>query len=201
MSDGDELPAVPLRDCPDPDRCSRDRQLMCTLVEHLRDRVRNLEQETLVDPLTRVGNRRAFDQDIEAFVAFARRHQSPLALALVDLDHFKRFNDTYGHPAGDVALSSVASALARGRRKSDRLARIGGEEFGLLMPGVIAGAAVSIGERLRSAVARLDISITISVGVATLQPTEGMSDLLRAADRALYDAKHSGRDRVVALVR
>jgi len=200
MSDDEDealtLSVVPLRDCPDPNRCGRDRQLLCALVTHLRERVSDLETETLVDALTRVGNRRAFDCDLEAAVAFATRHSEPLTLLIVDIDHFKEFNDRFGHPAGDNALATVASALSRGRRRSDKLSRIGGEEFGLIMLGAAASAGVRIAERLREEVAQLNIRLTVSVGVAVLAPQETPAEIFSRADRALYSAKGNGRNRV-----
>ncbi|MCB1889409.1 MAG: diguanylate cyclase [Rhodocyclaceae bacterium] len=160
------------------------------------------------DGLTGVANRRHFDEGFASEWQRARRHGRTLSLVLVDVDHFKRFNDRYGHGEGDRCLKRVAGALDGCiRRPGDLLARFGGEEFVALMPDTEAAAALTIAERMREAVGRLAIEhaensacrhVTISIGVATVRPTPTCQpeDLLKAADDCLYRAKGGGRNQV-----
>lgn len=158
----------------------------------------------LVDELTGCYNKRAFRRDLETAVGDAAREGAPLALAMIDIDHFKRYNDAHGHAAGDQALRRVAGILRSCVRGRDRVYRFGGEELAVLLPGAHLGDALAVAERIRAAVA-LDGEpdadrgpVTVSVGVASALP-ESAADagpLLEAADRALYDAKREGRNRV-----
>ena len=159
----------------------------------------------MTDLLTALPNRRAFNLALVAEAARGRRHEQPMSLAVLDLDHFKRINDSFGHPIGDQALRHVASVLMTHARKEDTVARIGGEEFAVLMPATDAAQAARVVERLRRAVAAnvlaTDVgvhTVTTSVGVATLAPGMDSDLALRAADQALYEAKRQGRNRVVA---
>jgi diguanylate cyclase (GGDEF)-like protein len=167
--------------------------------------IQELEELALRDPLTGLLNRRAFQERLEEEVARAQRYGSELSLLLVDIDHFKRVNDTYGHVVGDVALTHVAHVLAQERRMSDVAARYGGEEFAMLAPHTTRDGALALAERLRHAVRERPYRarsghdhLCVSVGVATLSVrVEGAAELLiDAADRALYVAKREGRDRV-----
>jgi diguanylate cyclase (GGDEF)-like protein len=135
----------------------------------------------------------------------ARGNGEALSLLLLDVDHFKRFNDQQGHVAGDYALQGVAACLRDAVRPTDLLARFGGEEFAVLLPCAGAGDARQIGDRLREAVSELRLShpergtlpgVTISVGIASLQREQSRDGFLEHADRALYRAKQGGRDRV-----
>jgi len=169
-----------------------------------------LEQHTALDALSRldgltgVANRRQFDAVLLAEWNRACRQGSALSLLLVDIDHFKRFNDTHGHPMGDRCLRKVAEVLhATAARGTELVARYGGEEFGIVLPGASPESACGMGERLRAAVAGipegdLPQAVTISVGVACMRPAWPcpLEALLAGADRALYAAKHAGRDRV-----
>jgi diguanylate cyclase (GGDEF)-like protein len=163
------------------------------------------------DALTGLANRRAFDLRLAEEVSRAVRHGMPLALLLVDVDHFKRYNDRYGHPAGDECLRRVAAVLREhGRRPTDLVARIGGEEFALLMPHEDVAGAFALAQSCVRAVDGAGIPhdaspltgfVTISVGVAALR--DGVSSaaaLLGAADAALYAAKERGRHRAVLAV-
>jgi diguanylate cyclase (GGDEF)-like protein len=163
-----------------------------------------------IDPLTRVANRRQFEESL--FIEWSRtmRRGAPLSLLMIDLDHFKLLNDTYGHLRGDDCLMIAAQTLnSRLKRAGEMLARYGGEEFAAILPDVPADAALQIAETMRFAISNLGIEniqspkdghLTASIGVASCYPSQQSSAdaLLAAADRALYAAKQSGRDCVVA---
>lgn len=155
------------------------------------------------DPLTGLWNRRGAEDRLEEEVDRARRYGSPLAVAWLDLDHFKRINDTYGHDVGDRVLRAVGDVVGREVRKHDTAARWGGEEFLVVLPGQSDASARDAADRLRRAIAALDVglpggeNVTTSLGVARLGPSESAAELVRRADQALYAAKAAGRDRVV----
>jgi diguanylate cyclase (GGDEF)-like protein len=160
------------------------------------------------DGLTGLANRRHFDEVLRSEWARAARSGEPLAVVMLDVDHFKKFNDTYGHQAGDACLVRVAHALQAGaRRASDLVARYGGEEFSIVLPNTGAAEAREMGDALRRAIEQLDVAheqagackVTISVGIA-VQWQQGCADpdaLMRLADGALYRAKDAGRNCVV----
>jgi diguanylate cyclase (GGDEF)-like protein len=156
------------------------------------------------DPLTGLANRRAFEEALRREVARARRAGAALAVAALDVDHFKRVNDAHGHPAGDAVLAAVAARAAAALRAGDLLARVGGEEFAALLPGAGLPAAVEVAERIRAALAAAPVEasgqalrVTVSLGCAALAPEDAdEAALLARADARLYDAKRSGRDRV-----
>lgn len=173
------------------------------LQEALRRAIRDLTQMSQTDPLTGLANRRAFMTRSEHEYARADRYKGKLALILLDIDDFKRVNDTYGHLAGDDVLRAVATVLTRGLRATDLAARYGGEEFAILLPETDQKSALRVAERYRSEVQKLsfkfdskDVSITISLGVAALPEnhTTGLEDFLRKADTALYAAKETGKN-------
>jgi len=158
-----------------------------------------------IDVLTELWNRRHFLGAAEAQIAAAHAVDTPLALLMIDIDHFKRINDAHGHAGGDTALRLLAATLKDFTRKDDCAARIGGEEFAVLLPGASRAVAQSIAERICAQVARLIIldgegrrfSLTVSIGLAGLAATDTMpEDLLARADGALYEAKRAGRNRV-----
>jgi diguanylate cyclase (GGDEF)-like protein len=168
------------------------------------DLMRRLEHLSRVDALTGLGNRRAFDEALTVELARARRTGRPLSLVMIDVDHFKMFNDRHGHLAGDEALSEVARVLSEAARAEDRACRVGGEEFALLLPGADEAPARDIAERVRHAVqahrGRFG-PVTVSLGVAALDAERHGDDdagLRAAADARLYAAKAGGRNRVVA---
>jgi diguanylate cyclase (GGDEF)-like protein len=150
----------------------------------------------MVDPLTGLANRRRLDQDLVRIDAERAAARAAVSVAMVDVDHFKRFNDTYGHREGDVMLQSIGSAITGAVRPGDTVYRYGGEEFLVLMRNAPQVAAVEVCEGVRHAVSRLERSVTVSIGVAT-GIEESLSTLTVAADEALYRAKEEGRDRVV----
>ncbi len=163
-----------------------------------------LRRSATTDELTGLANRRAFMHSLEVEVARARRSGAPLSVAIVDLDHFKRINDAHGHGGGDEVLRRLARIADEMMRTSDVVARLGGEEFGILMPDTDQDAARIACERLRSAVAAESISmpsggvagVTLSTGIALLVPGEERERLVSRADHALYRAKEAGRNQV-----
>lgn len=172
-----------------------------------RRRVRRRAAEELAllitfDGLTRVRNRRTFDADLEVELARWLRTQRPFTLVLIDLDHFKNYNDTFGHVAGDDLLREVGLILNSDLRKLDKAARFGGEEFALLLPDQDGAAARVTVERLRAEIARCSAAtpVTASFGLATC-PDHGFSagELTMAADRGLYMAKDAGRNCVMSI--
>lgn len=153
------------------------------------------------DPLTSLRNRRAFDERLHDAFAHAQRYERPLSLAIVDVDHFKSINDTYGHDAGDAVLRGVAKIIDSNTRQSDFAARVGGEEFAILLPETALFEALQFGEKLRASIAADSImghQVRVSVGVASFPHSlvPGQAELFRAADQALYRAKMNGRNRV-----
>ena len=170
------------------------------------DRLGSVAQLALVDELTKLGNRRRLDRDLEETVRCSIEDGTPVAFAMLDVDHFKQFNDTHGHAAGDQALMTVAEIIARNVREEDIVYRYGGEEFSILLPHATRGEASAVAERVRRAVEAAAIDgeqtqpggcLTISVGVSSM-PVTGPDVIARRADQALYNAKQSGRNRVVA---
>ncbi len=170
------------------------------------NRLRDLHDAAVRDHLTRLYNRRFFDERIAAEVAYAMRHQSPLSLLMFDIDCFKVINDTHGHLVGDQVLKAVSSVLQRGVRTEDLVARYGGEEFTVLARGATIEGAMILAERLRERVQAYPfrheghaIDLHVSAGAAALggKVTQARQ-LIRAADGALYDAKNQGRNRVRA---
>jgi len=155
----------------------------------------------MTDGLTGLANRRRFDIVIEKEWQRAQRAQAPIALLMIDADHFKAFNDRYGHQAGDLVLCGIAWSIARhGKRASDCAARYGGEEFALILPGLSLGEAIDLGERIRREIGGIEregmTPTTISVGAACLVPSaqNSMMELVNKADTALYAAKSLGRN-------
>ena len=152
------------------------------------DAMRDLTDEAQTDPLTGLPNRRSWDVRLTR----ASGDGQPFALAILDLDHFKQFNDTFGHPAGDRLLRETAAAWRDELRAGDVLARIGGEEFGLLLPDCDAATAEQITNRLRS---RVSQNRTCSAGIAVRRADESADAVIARADTSLYRAKADGRDR------
>jgi diguanylate cyclase (GGDEF)-like protein/hemerythrin-like metal-binding protein/PAS domain S-box-containing protein len=162
-------------------------------------RTAQLEQLMLTDPLTGVGNRRQLTRRLSEETTRAQRYKRPFCAIFVDLDHFKRVNDLYGHATGDAVLIGVAAALQACLRDCDLIGRFGGEEFVVLLPETEINDALAVAERMRSDVARLrfpkmEESITVSAGLAEWAPPESGNALLERSDRALYCAKEAGRN-------
>jgi diguanylate cyclase (GGDEF)-like protein len=175
--------------------------------EELRVANEHLDRLTRLDSLSGLANRRGFDTKLDEEWCAGARSGEPLALIMIDIDHFKAFNDRYGHVAGDMCLRTVAEALARSARSAAIVARYGGEEFALLFAATAMDRALDIAETLRAAIERLGLAhqgapsghVTASVGVASLRVADGEAPrmLIEAADAALYGAKRRGRNAVV----
>jgi diguanylate cyclase (GGDEF)-like protein len=168
-------------------------------------RLAAVEQLSVIDGLTQVFNHRFFTAELRRLFDIATRHGRPLSLAMIDLDLFKRVNDTHGHRAGDLVLTEVSTAIVQSVRSSDVVARYGGEEFVVLLPETPLVEAAAVAERIRAAVEALELDvagtrlrITISSGIAAVPAPDILSPvrLVEAADRALYEAKADGRNRV-----
>ena len=169
-----------------------------------------LRNVAMIDGLTGAPNRRRFDDALQTEWNRCARDKLPLSLAMIDVDFFKRFNDTYGHQAGDTCLVHVARALRSGlRRPQDLLARYGGEEFVCLLPQTLTDGAERVAEQMLDEVRSLGVAhstsdasgtVTVSIGLATMHPAGDcdFSQLLAHADRALYEAKRCGRNRIVS---
>ena len=170
------------------------------LADDLRAANARLEVEARTDVLTGLVNRRHATSELERLLALADRHDRELAVLMVDVDHFKALNDVHGHDAGDSVLKRMARQLALGLRASDVLSRWGGEEFLALLPETDADGAMAVAERMREHAAELTPGVphvTVSIGCAAWRRGESLDELLARADGALYEAKRSGRDRVV----
>ncbi len=160
-------------------------------------------QTARIDPLTGVRNRATMDSTIHREIELARRHDTPLSVILLDIDHFKQINDQYGHLSGDQALKSIAQCADRTIRESDMIFRYGGEEFLVLLSGTDSDGAGQLAERIRENVERLNphihksMNLTVSLGVAGMRNGDDSGALFKRADTALYKAKQQGRNRVV----
>jgi diguanylate cyclase (GGDEF)-like protein len=167
---------------------------------------KNLYESATRDPLTKIANKKTFADTMERECAYATRHRSALSLLLFDVDHFKKVNDTFGHPAGDYVLHALARTVEKCVRAEDLFARVGGEEFAIVLRDLDDVQAVVCAERVRNIVESTElvhdgkrIPITISIGAATHAPTRATpAALVEAADKLLYRAKQEGRNRVVS---
>jgi two-component system, cell cycle response regulator len=165
-----------------------------------------LYEAAMRDGLTGAYNRKHFDERLAAEIAFAVRHQTELSVVMIDVDHFKRVNDTYGHPGGDAVLRALSETLRKGLRTEDVLARYGGEELAVIARGIPVTAAGEMAERLRAAIEAMEVPVdgqkarvTASFGVASLgcvAPANDAGALLALADARLYRSKNEGRNRV-----
>ena len=178
-------------------------------IRQMRQDMQFLKEESMTDTLTGIPNRRAFDKKLKDQAVEAIDKARPLSLIMIDIDHFKVFNDTYGHQVGDQVLRLVARTLSEGLRPNDLLTRYGGEEFSVIVPAAKLADAERLAEKLRERMAAKDIinqtkneklgRLSISLGVAQMKPGESLHHFIERADRALYKAKASGRNRVVAV--
>jgi len=176
-------------------------------IEDMRNHLEKVRRESVTDALTGIANRKQFDQALRQAAAQSMETDQPLTLLLLDIDHFKQFNDSHGHVAGDQVLKLVARTLSESVGRRDTPARYGGEEFGIIMPGTDMRNAMQTAEKIRSVISSRKIVkrttseslgiITLSVGVARFQPGESLVKLVQRADAALYAAKRAGRNRVL----
>jgi diguanylate cyclase len=176
-------------------------------VTDLKTQLDTVRKESRVDPLTGVANRKAFDIELQAAIADARETGSAVALLMCDIDHFKRFNDTWGHQTGDQVLRLVANCLSENVKGRDTAARYGGEEFVVILRQTPLDGATKLADQIRGNVENKKLvkkstgdilgTITISIGVAQLRADDTPELLIQRADRALYRAKNTGRNRVV----
>jgi diguanylate cyclase (GGDEF)-like protein len=171
----------------------------------LKEAYKRIEELAELDELTGSLNRRCIMRALNDETSRAHRADFPCSIALIDLDWFKRINDTYGHPTGDEVLRTFAITVFANIRNIDRFGRFGGEEFLLVLPDTPQETASRILDRLRAIIAELDWSafsagmqVTVSAGIATLNPNETSDAILARADRALYAAKAQGRNRIVS---
>src|SRR5690606_14455509 len=165
-------------------------------------------RESMLDPLTKIANRKSFDEGIEAAIGEADANDAPLCLLIIDIDHFKNFNDTFGHQTGDQVLRLIAMTLKSNIKGRDLAARYGGEEFVAILPHTDLRGAVIVAENIRKAVQAKELlkrstgeklgRITASFGVASYTFGDNSNTFIERADRCLYAAKRSGRNRVVS---
>lgn len=174
----------------------------------LQENLETVRTESLTDPLTTLANRKYFEESIKGLLDETEKSGAPLSVILTDIDHFKKFNDTYGHLTGDQVLRLVAIALKQNVKGQDVAARYGGEEFVVLLPRTALMAGVTVADNIRRAVMGKELMrrstgetlgrVTISLGVATWRKGDTVASLLERADACLYAAKHGGRNCVVA---
>ncbi len=178
-----------------------------SVMHKIQNLLKEFEYDATVDPLTGFYNRRWLNKMLERLVHRCQSEEDgrPLSMIMMDIDHFKNFNDTYGHLAGDRALNSIAQSLTEHLRPEDTITRYGGEEFLAVLPGSDIQEAAQVAERLRAAVEETDLfavegellpPLTLSLGIAELQTNDDQESLIGFADKALYRAKHGGRNQV-----
>jgi diguanylate cyclase len=176
-------------------------------IEQLQQNLEAVRTESMTDPLTTLSNRKFFDQSLAKVMAEARLKDEPLSLLMCDIDHFKSFNDSYGHLTGDHVLRLVAIAVKQNVKGQDIAARYGGEEFVVALPNTALQSAITVAEHVRRAVMSKELikrstgeklgRVTISIGSAVLHPNDTAQTLIDRADKCLYAAKRNGRNRVM----
>ena len=176
-------------------------------IHQLQENLETVRHESLTDPLTTLANRKFFDQALEKALGDAATKREPLSLMMTDIDHFKTFNDSYGHQTGDQVLRLVALSVKNNIKGQDIAARYGGEEFAVVLPNTVLRSATTVADHIRRAVMTKQLMkrstheqlgrITISIGVATMRDGDTAQSLIGRADACLYAAKHAGRNRVI----
>ncbi len=176
-------------------------------ITQLQQNLETVRNESLTDPLTSLANRKFFDDALAKAIAEANSKGEPLSLMMTDVDHFKKFNDSYGHLTGDQVLRLVAMSVKQNVKGQDTAARYGGEEFAVVLPNTVLRSAITVADHIRRAVMTKELMkrstgehlgrVTISVGVATLQKDDTPQMLIERADSCLYAAKRNGRNRVI----
>jgi diguanylate cyclase len=177
-------------------------------ISELQEHLDTVRSESLTDPLTSLANRKSFDDALGKAIAGAHGKSEPFSLMLTDIDHFKKFNDSYGHLTGDQVLRLVAIAMKQNVKGQDIAARYGGEEFAIVLPDTSLRAAITVADQIRRAVMGKELMkrstgenlgrVTVSIGVATLRQGDTPQSLIERADMCLYAAKRSGRNRVIS---
>lgn len=185
-------------------RHDREQGKLHSLTGILKERSQVLEAAALTDALTGMHNRRFFDEALQQYVAEFARIEKPLGLLLIDLDHFKSINDSHGHDGGDEVLKAVAYCLFEHTRFHDVVARIGGEEFAIIVPNLGEDDLRRFGEKLRDELFRLKVevngqrlAVSASIGIVAVKPGDAPAEIIKRADVKLYLAKQAGRNRVV----
>jgi diguanylate cyclase len=181
-----------------------------TEISNLQQNLEAIRAESLTDPLTGLGNRKYFDRMIDVAVQNALANNEPLSLLMFDIDHFKSFNDSFGHLTGDQVLRLVSNSLKQTIKGQDITARYGGEEFAVVLPNTALRQALTVADHIRRAVMAKELKkkstgeilgrVTISVGVSMLKPGDDTDALIERADACLYAAKRNGRNRVICEV-
>ena len=176
-------------------------------IEQLQQNLETVRHESLTDPLTTLANRKFFDAELRKSITQAKAGGQPLTLLLSDIDHFKAFNDKFGHLIGDQVLRLVAMAVKQHVTQQDIAARYGGEEFAIALPKTALRSALSVADHIRRAVMHKELMkrssgerlgrVTVSIGVALLRPTDTPQSLIERADQCLYAAKRNGRNCVI----
>jgi diguanylate cyclase len=177
-------------------------------ITQLQQSLETVRHESLTDPLTSLANRKYFDQALANAIEQAKQTGEPLSMMMTDVDHFKKFNDSFGHLTGDQVLRLVAMSVKQNVKGQDTAARYGGEEFAVVLPNTVLRAAITVADHIRRAVMSKELMkrstgehlgrITISIGVATLQKGDTAQALIERADACLYAAKRNGRNRVIS---
>ncbi|MCB1392427.1 MULTISPECIES: GGDEF domain-containing protein [unclassified Nitrobacter] len=196
------------REMQDANKALEDRlELSKTEIHNLQHSLEAIRAESMTDPLTGLGNRKYFDRAVADAVALAASEGEPLSLLMFDIDHFKSFNDNYGHLTGDQVLRLVAMSLKQNIKGQDITARYGGEEFAVVLPSTALKQALTVADHVRRAVMAKELKkkstgeilgrVTISIGVSMLRPGDTPDSLMERADACLYAAKRSGRNRAV----
>jgi diguanylate cyclase len=176
-------------------------------INELQTNLEAVRNESLTDPLTQLANRKSFDSALEVAIADARAKNEPLSLMMTDIDHFKKFNDSFGHLTGDQVLRLVATSVKQNVKGQDTAARYGGEEFAVILPNTVLRSAITVADHIRRAVMTKELMkrstgehlgrVTISIGVATLHKSDNPQMLIERSDKCLYAAKRHGRNRVM----
>jgi diguanylate cyclase len=177
-------------------------------INQLQENLETVRNESLTDPLTSLANRKYFDEALAKAILDSRAKDEPVSLMMTDIDHFKRFNDSYGHLTGDQVLRLVAMSVKQNVKGQDIAARYGGEEFAIVLPNTALHSALTVADHIRRAVMTKELMkrstgehlgrVTISIGVATLTSADTSQTLIERADTCLYAAKRSGRNRVIS---
>lgn len=186
------------------ERLSASRREISQLQAHLE----TMRNESRTDPLTSLPNRKYFDQALQSAIDRAQEQEEPLSLMMTDVDHFKKFNDSYGHLIGDQVLRLVANSVKQNVKGQDLAARYGGEEFAVVLPNTILRSAITVADQIRRAVMGKELikrstgeglgRVTLSIGVAQLRVNDTIQSLIERADLCLYAAKRAGRNRVIS---